>query len=107
MLPEIAIVTNPGAPSRRGETAFIEPVLAEFRPIAHITDPGTMDGGDVLRAGLHFFVGLSGRTNRAGAGQLGSIVEEHGYTWEARARIEALGLQVVELDVSGGRWTVA
>ena len=82
VLPDVAVVTRPGAPSRRGEARLIEPALAEFRRLVPIEDPGTLDGGDVLRAGRHFFVGLSQRTNRAGAEQFGGIVAEHGFTWE-------------------------
>ena len=57
------------------------PVLAEFRKIEHIRAPGTVEGGDVLQADNHFFIGLSERTNKEGAGQLGRILESFGNTW--------------------------
>ena len=79
--PHMAVITNPGTPARCGETPFIEPNLSRFRPLHHITPPGTLDGGDVLAAGGHYFIGLSGRTNRAGAEQLGGFLETHGYKW--------------------------
>ncbi|WP_035245926.1 dimethylarginine dimethylaminohydrolase family protein [Desulfogranum mediterraneum] len=80
--PEVAIITNPGAESRRGETATIAPVLARYRSIEQIETPGTVDGGDVLMAGDHFFIGLSERTNPEGAAQLGAILERYGKSWQ-------------------------
>jgi dimethylargininase len=79
--PLVAIITRPGAESRQGEENSVEPVLARRRKIVRIVPPATLDGGDVLMIGSHFFVGLSGRTNREGAGQLARILKEHGCTW--------------------------
>jgi len=79
--PEVAIVTRPGAPSRRGETSSVEPALARYRPLRRIEPPGTLDGGDVLFTGGRFFIGLSERTNADGARQLGAIVASAGYQW--------------------------
>jgi dimethylargininase len=76
---EVAVVTRPGAVARRGEEAFIEPVLATHRPIARIVSPGTLDGGDVLIVGHRVFVGLTDRTNQEGARQLHEILSPHGY----------------------------
>ena len=76
-----AIVTNPGADTRKGETAAIEPVLEKFYPkekIFHITDPGTLEGGDVMMCGDTFYVGRSARTNEAGIQQLGKILGQFG-----------------------------
>ena len=81
--PDIAVITNPGAVARQGEEKTIEPVLAGFRPIDRIEPPGTLDGGDVLMAGSHFFIGISERTNPEGAEQLGKILERFGNTWTA------------------------
>ena len=81
--PDIAVITNPGALARRGEEKTIEPVLADFRPIGRIEPPGTLDGGDVLMVGSHFFIGVSERTNQEGAKQLGHILERFGNTWKA------------------------
>ncbi len=61
---EVAVITRPGAASRMGEEAEISETLSEFRKIETIKFPGTLDGGDVLRAENHFFIGISGRTNR-------------------------------------------
>ena len=79
--PDVAVITNPGAASRRGEEKSIAPVLAEFRKIERIQPPGTLDGGDVLQVGSHFYIGLSERTNKQGAEQLGRILQRHGSTW--------------------------
>jgi dimethylargininase len=79
---DVAIITLPGAADRRGEIAFIESILARYRPVLHIHPPGTMDGGDVLMIDKHFYIGISERTNQAGAEQLGSIVARYGNTWE-------------------------
>jgi len=80
--PKVAVITRPGAPARQGEEATLEPVLKQYRPIAHIQAPGTVDGGDVLMVGNHFFIGLSERTNIEGAAQLGNLLAQYGYTAE-------------------------
>lgn len=81
--PDVAVITIPGAEARRGEQDTIEPVLARYRKTVRIQAPGTVDGGDVLMVGTHFFVGISERTNQEGAEQLGHILEEYGNTWTA------------------------
>lgn len=76
-----AMITRPGASSRRGEVATIRKVLADFFPdLPEIQSPGTLDGGDVCEAGDHFFIGISERTNEAGARQLAECLARHGYT---------------------------
>jgi len=79
--PDVAVITNPGANARKGEEKSIAPVLAEFREVAYIRAPATLDGGDVLEVGKHFIIGLSERTNKEGAWQLGRILERYGNTW--------------------------
>lgn len=79
VLPEVAIITNPGAAARIGEALAIEPVLSGFRQIARIQPPGTVDGGDVLQVDKNLFIGISQRTNREGAEQIGRIVSLFGY----------------------------
>ena len=76
---ETAVMLRPGADSRRGEVERIAAELAAHRPIRRIEPPGTVDGGDILRVGKRVFVGLSGRTNREGAGQLAGILSDFGY----------------------------
>lgn len=76
-----AILTRPGAESRAGEVTRMQPTLAQFYPeLAEITAPGTLDGGDICEAGSHFIIGISHRTNQAGAQQLARWLEQRGYT---------------------------
>jgi len=56
---EIAVITRPGAESRRGEEAFIEPELTKHRRMGRIVDPARLDGGDVIVAEKRVFVGLT------------------------------------------------
>lgn len=78
---DVAVITIPGAQARRGEEESIAPVLSEYRKIQRIQPPGTLDGGDVLQVNNHFFIGISERTNREGAEQLGRILQDYGNTW--------------------------
>lgn len=79
-----AVITRPGAPSRRGEVENIRSVIGMFgtfySEILSIQAPGTLDGGDVCQAGKHFFIGLSERTNEVGAQQLAGLLAPFGYS---------------------------
>jgi dimethylargininase len=77
---EVAIITLPGALSRRVETPAVAEALRAYRPIRSIEPPGTIDGGDVLTVGTRVFVGESGRTNRSAIAQMESILAPYGYT---------------------------
>lgn len=83
VLDEVAVITRPGAACRRDETESVRGPLAEFRPIATIDGPGTLDGGDVLVLDKEVLVGLTPRTNLTGMQQLRSILAPFGY--EVRA----------------------
>ena len=91
--PEIAIITNPGAASRKGEEDSVEDILGQYRKTVRILPPGTVEGGDFLMIGRHFFIGLSERTNQEGAVQLGRILENQGYTWTSVPLPEGLHLK--------------
>lgn len=79
--PHCAIVTRPGAVSRRGEAELLEPVLHRFyKQIERIVAPGTVEAGDVMMVGKHFYIGQSARTNAEGARQLIAILEHYGMT---------------------------
>jgi len=79
--PRGAVITRPGAESRLAETHEIERVLRDHFPkAAAIAAPGTVDGGDVCEAGDHFFIGISQRTNEAGAEQLARLLAAFGYS---------------------------
>jgi len=76
-----AMLARPGAPSRAGEVTRIKAQLADFHPsLMSIHAPGTLDGGDVCEAGEHFFIGISERTNEAGARQLAECLAKFAYT---------------------------
>jgi dimethylargininase len=76
---ELAVITRPGAESRRPETATVAPQLAEYRRCVAIEPPGTLDGGDVLIVDREVYVGRSTRTNDAGVEQLRRALEPLGY----------------------------
>ncbi len=76
---EIAIITNMGAPSRRPETKCVAEALRPYRPFRFLTEPATLDGGDVVRIGHSVFVGLSRRTNREGFAQLHDLLRPFAY----------------------------
>ncbi len=98
-----AVVTRPGAESRRGETAGIEPALAAVWPELHrIEAPGTVEAGDIMRAGDRFFIGLTGRTNAAGAAQMATILERLGYRATTVAVDGALHLKTCVNYLEGG-----
>ena len=77
--PYCAIITAPGAASRKAEVSSIQRILKDyFSKIETIKPPGTLDGGDILQIGNHFYIGQSKRTNRSGAEQLIAILEKYG-----------------------------
>ena len=80
---EVAVITRPGAESRRGETGAVAEALAPLRPLARIAAPGTLDGGDVFVVGRRVFAGRTGRSNDAGIAQLRALLAPHGYTVQA------------------------
>jgi dimethylargininase len=81
LTPNGAVLTRPGADSRRGEIDAILPTLGRFFPkLFQIQAPATLDGGDVCEAGDHFFIGLSERTNKEGARQLADFLTQEGCT---------------------------
>ncbi len=81
--PPMAVITNPGAASRNGEQVDMERVLQSFyHQLEYIEAPGTLDAGDVMMTGTHFYIGISNRTNDEGACQLIRILEKYGMTGE-------------------------
>ena len=79
VLDELAVMTRPGAESRRGESASVASALGAYRRLATIELPGTLDGGDVLVAGKAVYVGVGGRSNAEGLRQLTRLLSPHGY----------------------------
>ncbi|NNE43782.1 MAG: dimethylargininase [Gemmatimonadetes bacterium] len=76
---EVAVITRPGAASRRPETASIADALRPFRELVHIAAPGTIDGGDVLVVDRRVYIGRSQRTNAEGLRQVRAALEPRGY----------------------------
>ncbi|WP_075661917.1 dimethylargininase [Streptomyces acidiscabies] len=88
MFRNVALITRPGARSRRDETAGVEEAVARLGcSVNWIWEPGTLEGGDVLKVGDTVYVGRGGRTNAAGIQQL-------------RAAFEPLGARAVAVPVS-------
>jgi len=79
VLDELAIVSRPGAVSRRGEVDAVANALAVYRTVHPIDAPATLDGGDVLVIGRRVFVGQTRRTNPDARRQLASMLEPLGY----------------------------
>ncbi len=84
----VALITRPGAASRRREPDAVRPVLAARMPVEEMVEPATLDGGDCLLLGRTLYVGRSGRTNAAGAAR-------------ARQVFGHAGITVVEVPVTG------
>jgi dimethylargininase len=79
ILDDVAIITRPGAESRRGETESIAQALSPHRSLRYVREPATLEGGDVIRVGKTLYVGVSKRTNREGIAQLTELLAPFGY----------------------------
>ncbi len=102
VLPEIAVITRPGASSRRGEVAAVAETLAAYRRVVPMAAPGTVDGGDVLVAGRRVFVGRSARTNEAGVAMLQALLSPLGYDVVAVSVHGCLHLKSAATEVAEG-----
>ena len=97
MIGGLALLTRPGALSRRSEVASIATVVAALGlPVARITEPGTLDGGDVLVTDRHVFVGRSTRTNDAAIAQLAAICAP---VADSQGDGAAAGREIVAVDI--------
>ncbi|MEE9299280.1 MAG: arginine deiminase family protein [Acidimicrobiia bacterium] len=90
---ERGLVTRPGHESRRGEVGPVAVALARHLQLDRVGEPAVIDGGDVLRIGDRIFVGLSGRTNRAGVDAVAAVAESQGITVVAVPVRETLHLK--------------
>ena len=91
---DLAVVTRPGAPQRRPETAGVEQVVRDLGlRVERVEGPATLDGGDVLRAGGVAYVGLGGRTDCAGVARLAELLEPSGTPVRAVPVTRALHLK--------------
>jgi dimethylargininase len=96
---EIAIITRPGAESRRLETDSVSKAMKTFRELRFIEAPGTLDGGDVLCLGKEVFVGLSRRTNESGLDQIQKFLNPFGYSVTGIHLMDCLHLQTAVTQV--------
>jgi dimethylargininase len=97
---DVAVITRPGAPSRRGEVAAVRAALPPGLRCCVIEAPGTLEGGDVFMLSDTIYVGLSGRTNRSGIEQLASIASNAGRALVTVPVVDVLHLKsaVLPLD---------
>lgn len=108
LLPEAAIITPSGAESRKGESARMEAVLNKyFTRIERISEPGTVDSGDIMKVGSHYYIGLSKRTNQTGADQLISILVKHGFSGSTIAFDTVLHLKTGSSYIENDNMVVA
>ncbi len=106
VLDELAVITRPGAPSRRPETPSIAGALARYRKLVRIEAPGTLDGGDVLLVNRTLYVGASGRSNREGIEQLSALLHPLGYHVRPAAVHGCLHLKTAVTQVAEHRLLV-
>jgi dimethylargininase len=94
MTPHCAIITNPGAETRTGEIDSIQPFINQFyQQVEKIQLPGTVEAGDIMMVGQHYYIGLSARTNTDGAEQMIAHLEKHGMTGSIVTLTEVLHLK--------------
>jgi dimethylargininase len=103
VLDGLAVITRPGAASRRGEIPAVEAALARFRPVARLGAPATLEGGDVLAVDHTLFVGRSPRTNAEGIEALRSLAEPLGYRVVAVPVLGCLHLKSALTSLGDGR----
>lgn len=93
LLPEVAIAARANTTSEPAGIDSVIEILGRHRPVQSIVEPGTLDGGDVLRIGWTLYVAESERTNEDGIGQLGEIVLPFGYEVRVIALRESVRLK--------------
>lgn len=92
--PHCAIITRPGAESRRGEIEEMKEVLKEeYNHVEEIQAPGTIEAGDIMMVGSHYYIGKSARTNEEGAQQMIAFLEKYGMTGSIVTLEEVLHLK--------------
>ena len=79
VLDELAVIFPLGTASRRPEAASLTQAISRFRKLEHVTLPGTLEGGDILRVGRRLFVGVTKRSNAEGIRQFAAILAPHHY----------------------------
>jgi dimethylargininase len=80
ILPELAVITRPGADSRKPETESVIRALTPLIKYVQLREPATLDGGDVLVLGKQIFIGMSTRSNQGAVDQINQMLGEYGYS---------------------------
>ena len=93
ILPEVAVITRPGADSRKPETESVIRALTSLVKLVRVREPATLDGGDVLVLGKKIYIGLSTRSNQAAVNQLNEMLREYGYSVTGVALHDCLHLK--------------
>jgi dimethylargininase len=106
VLDKLAILCPMGTLARRHEPEAIAKVLAEYRAVARMELPATLEGGDVLRLGRTLLVGQSPRTNAAGIEALRRLTAPHGYQVHAVRTHGCLHLKTACTALPDGRLLV-
>ncbi len=108
LTPHCAILTRPGAPSRRAEAASMVQTLTKFfATVEEISSPGILDGGDILQVGSHFFIGQSQRTDNDAAQQFITIVEKYGMSGSTVTVHDVLHLKTGVTAINAGTLVAA
>ena len=102
VLEEVAIITRPGAVSRREEIAAVADALGPYRALRFVTAPATLDGGDVLRLDRTLYVGIGGRTNACAVEQLAGAVRPFDYEVRSLRIDRCLHLKSAVTEAAGG-----
>jgi dimethylargininase len=103
VLDEVAVITRPGAPSRRAETPAVADALAVYRRLARLEAPARLDGGDVMVVDRTLFVGRSERTNMTGIRQMRDAVRRYGYRVQDVPVTGCLHLKTAVTSLGDGR----
>jgi dimethylargininase len=101
VLDEVAVMTRPGAASRRGEGASVAAALRAWRALQAIEAPATLDGGDVLRIGRTLYVGQAARSNADGVARLQALLAPFGYAVQGVPTRDCLHLKSAATQVAG------
>ena len=102
VLDDVAVMCRPGASSRRAEVAGVRDILQQYRVLASIEPPGTLDGGDLLRIGKVIYAGLSTRSNKSGIDQLRNIVANYGFSVKVVKTTKCLHLKSAVSEIAPG-----
>ena len=93
VLPEVALITRPGADSRKPETESVARALRPYRELVFIESPATVDGGDVLVLGKKIYIGMSTRSNQGAVDQMNSLLGKYGYKAQSAEMHDCLHLK--------------